>query len=103
MRAQFRQGDVFLIQVESLPEDAREENHSERIVLAYGEVTGHSHSVASTDAKLFHSSDQRFLVVDTNAKLVHEEHETIALASGVYKVVKQREFSPSGMIHFVDD
>ncbi len=103
MPAQFRQGDVFLIQVESLPEDAREEIHSERIVLAYGEATGHSHSVSNKDARLYFSSGQHFLAVETNAKLVHEEHEAIALSGGVYKVVRQREYQQSGMLRYVDD
>ena len=103
MRAQFRQGDVFLIQIEKLPEEAREEKQPERIVLAYGEVTGHSHSIASTDAKLYNFSGQHYLVVEASANLVHEEHETIALVGGVYKVVRQREFKPSGEIHYVED
>ncbi len=103
MPAQFRQGDVFLIEIERLPEDASEEIHSERIVLAYGEATGHSHSVSNMDAKLYHSAGERYLVVEAAAKLVHEEHEAIALAGGVYKVVRQREFTPSGIVHYVDD
>ncbi len=53
MTAQYRQGDVFLMEVNQLPHSATPEAASEKIVLAYGEVTGHSHSVRAEDAKLY--------------------------------------------------
>jgi hypothetical protein len=103
MQPQYRQGDVFLRQVEQLPLEAREASGTARIVLAYGEATGHSHSVSVQEAKLYNLQDQHFLVVATTAKLVHEEHETIPLPAGVYKVVRQREYAPDGSLQYVSD
>lgn len=103
MQPQYRQGDVFLLQVEQLPMEAKKENRSDRIVLAYGEATGHTHSVSTLDAQLYNSQDQDYLVVGGMAQLVHEEHKTIALPAGVYKVVRQKEYEPDGGLHYVSD
>ena len=103
MQPQYRQGDVFLLQVEQLPLQAREESQADRIVLAYGEATGHSHSVSREDATLYNFEDQDYLFVDTKAQLVHEEHTAIALPAGTYKVVRQREYSPAGGLQYVSD
>ena len=100
---QFRQGDV-LVEAVRQPKDLgtlvpRDGN---RVVLAYGEVTGHAHAVVPDDgvadipaAQLFESPDgDRYLLVDRPCALVHEEHGRIPLAPGAYKVTRQREYSP---------
>lgn len=87
----FRQGDVLLIPraipevVESVPRD------DGRLILAYGEVTGHAHAV-NGDAELFEMNGRRYLNVTEPATLVHEEHGTISLPVGGYEVVRQRVF-----------
>ncbi len=100
---QFRQGDVFLLEVTDLPTDAIEQNTPEKIVLAYGEVTGHTHAVSSRDARLFVSNDKRFLKVKELALLVHEEHSPILLNRGTYRVVQQREYTPQFGSAYVTD
>jgi hypothetical protein len=96
----FRQGDVLLVPVQPervptharpLPRDARG-----RLVLALGEVTGHAHAVAAPDAELLgdpETLDDRFLRIVTEARLTHEEHATIPLPPGLYRVVRQREYT----------
>ena len=43
---QYRQGDVLIVPVRSMPGGmARRERDGGRIVLAYGEVTGHAHAI----------------------------------------------------------
>jgi len=103
MTAQYRQGDVFLMEVNTLPSSATPEAASEKIVLAYGEVTGHSHSVRMEDAKLYRHNEDSYLVVENQANLIHEEHDTIALPAGIYKVVRQREYNPRSTADFVSD
>ena len=103
MQAQFRQGDVFLCQIESLPKEAAEQKGLDKIVLAYGEATGHSHSVSSTDARFYNRGDEDYLVVKTKAEVVHEEHDTITLLAGVYKVIRQREYEPIRGSEYVSD
>lgn len=49
---QYRQGDVLIERVGSLPQklaNVKPENH--RVPLAHGEVTGHAHSFADTEAE----------------------------------------------------
>lgn len=108
----FRQGDVLLIEVKAIPKSAKDVTPKDRIVLAYGEVTGHAHAVypetierkplfgkATTEtglkAKLWDSGAERFLQVVEKTALKHEEHSAIDLAPGNYKVVRQREYDPA--------
>jgi hypothetical protein len=114
---QFRQGDVWLERmsdVDQLPEGLVELKRDRgRVILAYGEVTGHAHAIAERNAALFGKpgSDERWLVVrpsgatiETGAGVVvrHEEHAPIALAPGVYRVGRQREYSPSEIKYVAD-
>lgn len=94
---QVRQGDVLLHPVESIPaavvEEAREGG---RVVLAYGEVTGHSHAIAEPGAAILSTADgERFLRLVGAADLVHEEHARIRVAPGVALIVIHREWTDS--------
>ena len=90
----FRQGDVLLIPIENIPPSAKREQPEERIVLAYGEVTGHAHAIKGELAVSYRRGNERFLEVLNGANLVHEEHSAIALPAGAYRVVQQREYIP---------
>lgn len=101
---QFRQGDVFLERVDALPKSGLTEVQAQgRVVLAYGEATGHAHAIYPEQgvlpAKLWDAGAERFLQVMQNTTLEHEEHGAIPLEAGVYRVSKfgigtQREYSP---------
>lgn len=102
----FRQGDVLLIETnETLKEDAKllPRDHS-RIVLAYGEVTGHAHAISDADAYLCALNDDRYLKIGVHpVDLVHEEHAKIPLKpKKLYRIIRQREFS-DGYIQTVLD
>lgn len=105
----YRQGDVMLVKVSGipsrgLPEGAKDVTPKDRIVLAYGEVTGHAHAVypeavegqaePAIKAKLWDAGAERFLQVLEATSLKHEEHTAVALDPGVYRVVRQREYAP---------
>jgi hypothetical protein len=94
MGKQYRQGDVLLVAVDSLPPNAAVESHDGRLVLAYGEVTGHAHAVNAAVAQLYTAGGAQFLQVSERTELVHEEHASITLEPGLYRVVRQREYSP---------
>jgi hypothetical protein len=83
----YRQGDVLIQKIDRLPVDAREVEWDDRVILAYGEVTGHAHALSTAEG-------ERILEVKPGAKLVHEEHATIVLPEGFYKVIQQREYVP---------
>lgn len=92
----FRQGDVMLVAVEGSPADARDEprDASGRVVLAYGERTGHAHALHEPGVRMLRAANQEvFLEVLAPANLLHEEHERIAIPPGAYRVVRQREWT----------
>lgn len=53
----YRQGDVGMQYVASLPAGAKPVENTGRIVLAYGEVTGHAHAIAAEEAQEFTFAD----------------------------------------------
>jgi hypothetical protein len=89
----WRQGDIFIGAIPSIPEDAV---RLSGVVLAEGELTGHHHRIEdSRSASLYSHRGQLLLsVVAPEAKLVHEEHGTIELTRGAYRVWRQREYEP---------
>lgn len=102
-RPQYRQGDVLLIPVDDVPAGSVEETTSDsRVVLAFGEVTGHAHAIDSLMAKTFQNGEQRFLVVTDGAVLRHEEHSPLFLKPGAYRVQLQREYEPAGFRRVID-
>lgn len=94
----FRQGDVLIAEVPEIPKDLVEvPRDNGRVILAYGEVTGHAHAVEGDVQFLaadLQELEERFLAVEREAQVVHEEHDTITLPPGNYQVVRQREYSP---------
>jgi hypothetical protein len=90
----YRQGDVLLQRIEQLPENALPVEWKDRVVLAYGEVTGHAHAISTQYAKMYTWKGDRLLEIKSGAKLVHEEHAAISLPEGFYKVIQQREYVP---------
>ena len=108
----YRQGDVLIERIEDdeqeseMPEFSRVPLDKGRVVLAYGEVTGHAHAIDVKDrrvdgsfagytdnAVLFDNGrGVRILAVKSESDLVHEEHDTITLAPGRYRVSRQREW-----------
>jgi len=90
----YRQGDVLLRSVQAIPTTARPvARDAGRIVLAYGEVTGHAHAIEAPESEatlLSVSENERFLRLVADVDLVHEEHATIRLPAGDYAVVRQR-------------
>ena len=97
----YRHGDVMIGRVDALPENAKKRGN---VILAYGESTGHSHRVADpTTATLFEVDDLLYIkVIKAPAQVVHEEHATIALPEGIYRVWQQREYSPEEIRRIVD-
>ena len=103
----YRQGDVLIRQVNEIPSQAKVKKNVGRIVLAYGEVTGHAHAIAEPQAKEFtmeqaNSAVRRFLDVASGADVKHEEHATIQLPPGFYEIIQQREYTPEAIRNVAD-
>lgn len=106
-----RQGDVLLRQTKKAPTaSARRVTDQGRVILAYGEQTGHAHEVIGVDnadpvpaMELFEEPDgSRVLVVKRDALVRHEEHGPVSLAPGHYEVIRQREYSPEAIRNVAD-
>lgn len=98
-----RQGDVCLIAVATLPENATAIESQDRVVLAYGEVTGHAHAIYEpTKARLWDAGAERFLQVLVRCELRHEEHTHITLEPGIYRLPKQMEYTPAELVRVTD-
>ena len=92
-----RQGDVAIIRTDrQLPSGCgavKLENG--RVILAHGEVTGHAHALEPDGVALLESPEgRRFLKVDKEAAVTHEEHATVTIPEGIWEVRRQREYSP---------
>ena len=85
----YRHGDLLIVR---MTEEINKEHKREDKVLAEGEVTGHHHRLQG-NATIYGKQDgiQYVEIVDPT-KLVHEEHATIDLMPGNYKVFRQREY-----------
>ena len=98
----WRQGDVLIKKVEAVPDGAEKRTDT---VLAEGELTGHRHRVEDqATAEVFEDPyGTLFLrVIADQARVVHEEHGPIELETGVYRVWRQREYSPHGDVDVMD-
>lgn len=99
----YRQGDVMIRKIGSIPHWAAPvpREHG-RVVLAHGEVTGHSHAIASRFAHLVAKGARRYLHAEKSVVLRHEEHAEIRLPAGNYEVTIQREYEPGAIRNVAD-
>ena len=103
-----RHGDLLIIAVDSIPQNTEAVKPSKRgLVLAYGEVTGHAHILApvgTTKLQLVQDKEQNmyFTVEEGEAQLTHEEHNRLTFAPGTYKVIHQRQYTPTEIVRVVD-
>jgi hypothetical protein len=97
----WRQGDVFIVAIDRLP-SGRAESHS--LVLAKGEITGHSHRVQESEgANASLIGGQLFLEVTADqVTLLHDEHLPIVIPRGAYEIRIQREYAPAEIRRVVD-
>ena len=104
----YRQGDVLFRQISRLPKGNKKKRDNGTV--AYGEVTGHSHTLAVEDrdhAEVLEIGDGLFVHVSEagirlGATFTHEEHGPITLPPGNYKVTIQREYTPEAIRNVQD-
>jgi hypothetical protein len=103
VQEQFRQGDVLIERIPAIPAGVKPVvRDAGRIVLAYGEVTGHAHAIADVNALLFGDGEDLYLEADGTVTLRHEEHAPIEIPGGAYRVTRQREYSPEAIRSVAD-
>ena len=103
----YRQGDVLIEAVAVVPKSAKKQKRSARIVLALGEATGHHHTVEASDPADWWKNgegltEETFFKLHRSAIVTHQEHATIELPAGTYRVSRQREYSPEAIRRVMD-
>lgn len=100
----YRQGDVLVEKIKVLPTDIKKQKVGKKIILAYGEATGHHHFIETTEhTKSFVDTDGNlYLSLKEDTTLHHQEHDTIPIPNGFYKVTIQREYSPEEIRNVLD-
>jgi len=78
MRIMYRQGDMLFIKVDKLPRKGLVRVFDN--VIVRGEATGHAHRLVG--GELYKAIDCMYIVVETTAKVVHEEYAPIVLERG---------------------
>lgn len=89
----YRHGDITFYKVEKI--EGEKVKHDGKFVLAEGETTGHKHVITIPDImdmEVYKTKDGGYLLkVKSEAKISHEEHKTLKIAPGIYRVSKERE------------
>lgn len=110
----YRQGDVLIVALSAIPRDqiqyagipidaVRVQPGPHGLLLAEGKATGHHHAIRSADAELFTADGVRFLRAVSACDLVHEEHGTITIPAGEYRVTGHHEAQPADLPRQVED
>jgi hypothetical protein len=85
------QGDVLLVPVKEIPTRAK---FVRKDKIAFGEITGHSHHASGV--LVMKKDGQEYLDVPKDNVISHEDHPTITLPKGKYKILIQKEYFPDG-------
>lgn len=108
------QGDLLIEEVEDISPsgDNIPPEKDGAFVLAHGEVTGHRHAfyeqvtMFRDDALARDIPDNLYIghvkINKPKADLKHEEHDTISLKKGTYRIRRQREYD-AGEVRLVAD
>lgn len=117
MNKHYRQGDVLIQLIEVVPPTARKQKRSKQVILAHGEITGHHHMVEAADPADWWKGEQEiaptlekpstlagelFLNLPKGGTVTHQEHGSIELPAGTYRVTRQREYSPEEIRNVAD-
>ena len=91
---QIQQGDVILERIDAIPSQAKTKEAPNRgYILAFGEHTGNAHCIEKTQKAKFYEVDGVLFVKALDpVELSHEEHNTITIPKGDWKVGIVREF-----------
>lgn len=103
MLKNYRHGEIALIGIEELPKGLKK---SESKVIMAG-ATGNSHSIDNGTLYFRNEENQVFgYLVAKNTNLLHPEHKdetgVAKIEDGIYKLIKQVEYTPDGLIPVID-
>ena len=86
-----RHGDLLIRKTKEIPSNLKSAN---TVIIAEGEKTGHKHQLHGNVTVYKQELDSLYFKVKTSAELTHQEHKTIRIPEGMYRVEQEREFNP---------
>jgi hypothetical protein len=112
----YRQGDVLIEAIAKIPTKVIKQKKSANIILAHGTATGHHHTletkspvkwfkegvIPSTSAKASTLAGEVYVSLPSGGQVTHQEHNTIKLPKGDYRITRQREYSPEAIRNVAD-
>lgn len=111
IKGQFRQGDVLIEKIGAVKLE-KVMKPKGPVILANGEVTGHMHAVRDTRAVKHFApigeeeagglAQPMLLVIGQATEVTHQEHSTIELPPGNFRVSRQKEYAPEAIRNVAD-
>ena len=100
---QAAQGDFLITRIESLPDHlVKQDDEKGNYIIAHSE-TGHNHVMKSEDVDFYQSANDEFVAylhVKKETDIVHlrsfDTHSPITVPPGLYRINRQREYTPEG-------
>lgn len=87
-----RQGDVLLKEIKD-KFSHKPVKQSKEVTVAHGEKTGHHHTLyASLPIDFYTYDEQRFLKIQGEVTLKHQEHRALKVPAASYKIIMEREW-----------
>ena len=93
----YQQGDVLIEKAREIPAGVKKKGD---FVLVEGEVTGHAHRVMPQGdlITVYEKDGQLFVKAKKSFCVTHEEHKTIEVPDGTYRIRKVKEYD-----HFAEE
>jgi len=96
----YRQGDLLIVACRQIPNGCKSVSDN---ILLRGEQTGHAHKLFGEGKIYVDKNGELYIDSKKNVNEIwHEEHKTISIPQGTYKVVRQREYDEKE-IRYVSD
>lgn len=88
-----RHGDIPFHKIDKLPDGLKEVYKGKEYIAAEGKTTGHMHRVKGNHIEVFTDTfGNRYMRLTEKASVSHEEHKSLGLDVGVYRIGKEREY-----------
>lgn len=96
----YRHGDLIIKPIKLIPKNAEKQKD---LTLAWGEATGHHHTIVAGDAIHLRFDDKIYLkVLSKIARIDHPEHGLRILNRGEYEIDIQQEWKEEGWAKVID-
>lgn len=91
-----RHGDVPLHKISKVPKGAEKLEHDGQFTLAWGEVTGHHHTLYAKkeDMEVYKVGNTFIVDLKVDVPLRHQEHKELIVPAGIWTVGFEEEYDP---------